>query len=137
MRVVSALGGALFLLVSVSNSSIAQEAVGTLYYYDSGWQGDDSYSSHETVFEHGLGVIPTDVTIWFAPALDATGDAEEVHPLNWSWASGSSGNPVSIIMGADAVKLTIWSGAFLHGFWTPSDGWQKYRTGYWRVIARP
>ena len=124
------------LLLAVSNPSNAQETANTLYHYDSGWQSDDATTSHETVFRHSLGVPPTDLTIWFAPAL-VEGEAEEVHPLAWSWHYQFSGNPVSIMVNGEEIILSIYAGAPLHGFWTSSDGWKRFNAGYWRVIARP
>ena len=92
--------------------------------------------SHETVFQHSLGIAPTDLTLWFTPTL-VEGEAEQVHPVAWSWHYANSGNPVSIMLSNEEIKLTIWGGSPLHGFWTPAGGWQKFKTGYWRVIARP
>ena len=126
----------LLLSVGVASPSIAQETAGTLYYYDSGWQSDNNLTSHDTVFQHSLGIPPSSLTIWFTPAL-VEGEAEEVYTATYSWHSAYSGNPVSIIVNSEEIKLSIWSGSPLHGFWTPTGGWRRYSTGYWRVIARP
>ena len=104
----STIASSLLLLVAVSNPSIAQEGANTLYHYDSGWQSDDAFTSHETVFQHSLGIPPTNLTLWFTPAL-VEGEAEEVHPVIWTWSPGYTGNPVSIIVNNDEIKLTIYA----------------------------
>lgn len=98
--------------------------------FDSGWSYDVSSGNHFVSFEHNLGQIPSQIVIWFSP------DKERVYPLIWSWTYQGSGNPVTISMDAQFIKLAIWAGATLHGAWDPGTSqWSLYKGGYWRVFA--
>ena len=97
--------------------------------YRSTWVPDSNSANHKVIFQHGLGVIPSEVIVTFSA------DLQTAYPLLWSWDNGYSGNPVTIAMDAQSVVLNIFSGSPLHGFWDPNNGWTTYSNGYWRVTA--
>ena len=95
------------------------------------WTADSNQSNHPTVFQHGLGTIPQSLLVMFSP------DGDTVFPVQWNWASTTSGSPVTISMTATNVTLNIYSGAPLHGNWNATNGtWTTYTSGYWMVIAK-
>lgn len=97
---------------------------------DSGWELTDQSTNHNIYFEHGLGAIPSQITVYFSA------DKQTVYPLNWSWTEGTSGNPVSIAVNDKTVVLSIYKGAPLHGVWDGRTGeWEFYDQGYFRVFA--
>jgi hypothetical protein len=97
--------------------------------YDSGWQPANNHSNNYATFDHDLGVIPSDLTIYFSV------DQETAYPLTWSWSSSSSGNPVTILANDQVVQLAIYAGSPLHGVWNPNTGWTYFTQGYFRVFA--
>ena len=99
--------------------------------YDSGWVADNRSRNHRTVFTHGLGVVPSRVTILFSP----TAPHKTVYPLLWSWTEELSGNPVTVELSTTQLVLNIWSGGPLHGVWSgDTEQWTEYDSGYWRVL---
>ena len=95
------------------------------------WTTDSNQTNHLTAFQHGLGTIPQSLLVMFSP------DGDTVYPVQWSWASSTSGNPVTISMTATNITLNIHSGAPLHGAWSAvNSNWTTYTTGYWKVIAK-
>lgn len=98
--------------------------------YVSEWRFDSNSTSHNVVFQHNLGVVPTELSVQFSL------DLETVYPLLWSWEPGSSGNPVSIWTDARTITLAVFRGQPLHGWWNGNtSNWTTTGTGYWRVIA--
>jgi hypothetical protein len=97
--------------------------------YDSKWQPANNHSNSYSTFDHGLGVIPSELNIYFSV------DKETAYPLTWSWSSASSGNPVTISVNDQVAKLAIFAGAPLHGVWNPNTGWTYFTQGYFRVFA--
>lgn len=98
--------------------------------FDSGWQLANNFSNHMIAFQHNLASIPSQLLIVFSP------DKQTTYPLNWSWGSSSSGNPVTISTTDSQINLAIFAGAPLHGVWDPTNGqWTKYTQGYYRVFA--
>ncbi len=114
----------------MSIETMASEAVfQTTADYDSGWQEANNHSSYEVSFDHGLGVVPSQVSIMF------TSDKETVYPLMWSWEKGDSGNPVTVSMTDNVVKLQISDNSPLHGAWKAREGWTRWSQGYFRAFA--
>jgi hypothetical protein len=98
--------------------------------FDSNWVSASNYTSNNLVVSHGLGAVPTQLTILFSP------DQVTCYPLLWSWANTTSGNPVTISMNAATISLAIFNGVPLHGAWNPVTGaWTNWQTGYFRVFA--
>lgn len=105
-------------------------------YYDSGWRADNNNTSHSVVFTHGLSATPRQMSIYFSP----DGEMSNAYPLNWSWDSiMKSGNPVTIAVTPEQVRLEIFNNTPLHGVWDSknknSGGWSFYNSGFWRVFA--
>ena len=99
--------------------------------YDSGWVADNRNTNHRTLFRHELGVIPSQMTIFFSPSESH----ETVYPLLWPWGEDRSGNPVTVEVNSTQLVLNIWSGRHLHGAWRgDTDQWIHYDFGYWRVL---
>jgi hypothetical protein len=98
-------------------------------HFISPWTPDSNASSHFTVFQHGLGAIPTSLFVQFSV------DLETVHPLMWPWQASSTGNPCRVSMDAKTVTLGIAVGFPLHGWWNGAAPWTVANSGYWRVIA--
>jgi hypothetical protein len=113
--------------VSGGGAKFATAASGV---FISPWTADSNGSSHITPFPHGLGVVPQSILILFSP------DQITTYPLQWSWNSDYSGNPVTVSMDATNVTLNIFAGAPLHGIWSPITGWTTFTNGYWKVIAK-
>jgi len=99
--------------------------------FDSGWVAADNSTDRVIRFEHGLGVVPTELSVWFSP----TADGATAYPLQWRWYINDAGNPVTMSANRQAVVLAIYRGAPLFGAWTPST-WTTYTKGFFRVIAR-
>ena len=98
--------------------------------YVSDWRSDTNSTNHNIVFEHKLGKVPSAVSVLFSL------DLQTVYPIQWSWSSGESGNPVSVWMDAKTITLSITYGTCLHGWWNGvTNSWSKAYSGYWRVIA--
>jgi hypothetical protein len=98
--------------------------------YVSTWTPDNNAVDHNVIFPHGLGVVPSSVSILFSL------DLKTVMPVVWRWNNNNPGNPVSIWMDDATVTLSIYSGSPLHGNWNGDTSlWTTSKTGYWRVIA--
>lgn len=98
----------------------------------SNWTHDTNATSHNLIFPHNLGVIPSALLIQFSL------DLKTVYPLIWRWNTNDAGNPVSVWMDASAITISIYSYSSvpLHGWWDGNTGlWTKSNSGYWRVIA--
>ncbi|WP_081472951.1 hypothetical protein [Burkholderia ambifaria] len=127
------------IVYSESNISSQPAAVLPSYQYDSGWYPADNKINRNLLFTHGLGYAPTDISIVFSP------DQERLYPLIWSWSYQWSGNPVTILVTATAITLSIWDGSEeadgsplrpLHGAWDGQAGsWTFWKEGYFRVFA--
>lgn len=96
----------------------------------SSWLADANSTNHNVIFKHGLGTIPTSLSVQFSV------DQKTVQPVIWPWDQSSSGNPVSVWMDDTFITLSVFQGAPLHGWWNGSTGaWTVASTGFWRVIA--
>ncbi|WP_321818313.1 MULTISPECIES: hypothetical protein [unclassified Paraburkholderia] len=99
------------------------------FQYDSGWK-DATLANINLVFDHGLGVTPTHLSVFFSP------DHKTSYPLLWPWVAGQSGNPVSIWADADSITLSIYAGAPLHGAYNgQTASWTYWNSGFFRVLA--
>ena len=98
--------------------------------YDSGWTKASNNPSNEILFQHGLGVIPSQISVMFSP------NQNEAYPVLGYWGTSTTGNPVSISMGSASIAIELYSGAPLHGAWLASNGnWTLWNQGYFRVFA--
>jgi hypothetical protein len=98
--------------------------------YDSGWKQASNNPSNEILFQHGLGVIPSQISVMFSA------NQNEAYPVLGYWGNNSTGNPVSVSIGSATIALEIFSGAPLHGAWLASNGvWTLWNQGYFRVFA--
>jgi hypothetical protein len=99
---------------------------------DTGWQCTDNATNHKLVMKHGLGSTPRFYTLYFSD----TADSSVVYPLDWSWGTDASGNPVTIAISTEAIILNIFSGAPLHGIWDANNGqWSKFTSGCFRAFV--
>ncbi|WP_081472949.1 hypothetical protein [Burkholderia ambifaria] len=115
-----------------AESTISSQPAGfdSRFEYDSGWELTDNQTERNLRFTHGLGVSPSDISIFFSP------DQEHSYPVIWPYLYDHTGNPVSIEVTATTITMGIWSGIPLHGTW---DGqrrlWTLWTSGYFRVFA--
>lgn len=101
--------------------------------YDSHWVEANRTTNHNMKFEHKLGKAPHQMFVLFSP------DKKEVHPVIWPWAWNVTGNPTSIWCDDTYVYLSIFSGTFLHGYYSGdannnAGGWIEQDSGYFRVL---
>jgi hypothetical protein len=98
--------------------------------HDSGWRMLEGRADHVLTVDHGLGVPPVGVEIWFSPDEGKT--FMRRHAASWT----HSINPVDMRADAQTVSLHFYRGEPLHKVWTLADGWVSYDRGYFRVITR-
>ena len=126
---------ALILIVPVSafaqGARFDNRACDPSFCDESGWLFDDNATDHVTIWRHKLGVTPRLISVMFSPDPAQ----RRVMPVIWSWHDANAGNPVSITMGARAVRLSIHKNAPLHGLWTPEARWERFNEGYWKIIV--
>ncbi len=96
--------------------------------YVSDWEVEHRNFDHLACFAHNLGVIPSDLQIYFSPNLI------DAYPLTWSTHIQYSGNPYTISVNSFLICMSIHDGVYLHGVWD-STSWTYYDTGYFRVYA--
>jgi hypothetical protein len=102
--------------------------------YVSEWRESTNKANTTLVFNHKLGVQPTNISNFFSPDKDK----DTWHPLLWPWSYGASGNPVSIWVDKQNITLSIFDGAPLHGAYDGngvSAQWTYWTSGYFRVFA--
>ena|SRR5437879_1098235 len=98
-----------------------------------GWKLDNAATAHTTTLNNpAMQSTPAAMTIYFSPGGD---NNAVVYPITWSWEQTTSSNPVTIEVTASRVNLQITGTGNLHGVWNPINGWTKYPTGYWAVVA--
>ncbi len=99
---------------------------------DSGWLPASSRTSNILTFNHGLGAPPLRVHVQFSP----TAEGAIVYPVTANWSSDTTGNPVTIAVDRESVRLHIWDGAPLRGVFNPqSGGWVRHQAGFFRIVA--
>lgn len=107
-------------------------AFAALTRYDSGWVQVQNQVSRNLEFTHQLGVIPTQVALFFSP------DRELVFPLPASWNSGNTSNPVSVWLTVQALTMSIAAGYPLHSLWDArTTAWTHWEAGHFRVFLNP
>lgn len=105
---------------------------GALARWESDWVRDNNKSNHITTFVLGLNRLPSSITIWFRPR----GDTNSIYPVLWSWGSSSAGNPVTIELKGNRIRLHINKKRPLHGVWNARrKQWKKYERGSWKVVV--
>jgi hypothetical protein len=98
--------------------------------YDSGWRQASNNPSNQLLFQHGLGAIPSQISVMFSP------NQNEAYPVLGYWGNSTTGNPVTVSMGAATIAIELFSGAPLHGAWLASNAqWTLWNQGYFRVFA--
>lgn len=105
-------------------------------YWQSEWQCINPPANNQVLeFNHSLGDIPRDVTVYFSN----NSDGGNVWPLTWPWQPQTSGNPVTIEVTSRRVLLHITNSAPLHGVWdASSQQWRTFTSGCFRVfLIRP
>ncbi len=100
--------------------------------YDSGWVRASNNRNMNLEFDHLLGVLPTQLMIFFSPdkqmsyAIHAVG--QHVHGIN----------PVSMWTDTQTLTLSIRYGDPLYRQWDGNrELWSHWSEGYFRVIANP
>jgi hypothetical protein len=98
--------------------------------HDSGWRLLEGRADHVLTVEHGFGVPPVGVEVWFSP--DEGRSFVRRHAASWMHGL----NPVDTRADARTVSLHFYNGEPLHKVWTLAEGWVSYDRGYFRVIVR-
>jgi hypothetical protein len=99
--------------------------------YDSGWVAA-SNQTRSMAFEHGLGRLPSAMTIYFSPNQQGS----PAYPIEYRWGDNLPGNPITVSAGRDAITLEIGAGMALRAVWSAQTGqWTQHERGFIRVIA--
>lgn len=99
--------------------------------WESEWVRDHNRNSHITTFVHGLNRPPSSVMIWFRPK-----DTNVMYPVQWTWSGSTIGNPVTVDIRGNRIRLHIKGGHPLLGAWNARrNKWKHYKRGAWKVIV--
>lgn len=111
--------------------ALRQTGSGAVTRWESDWVRDHNKSNHITTFVLGLNRPPSSITVWFHPK-----DTNSIYPVLWSWGSGSAGNPVTIELKGNRIRLHISEKYPLHGVWNARrKKWKRYRRDFWKVVV--
>ena len=83
-------------------------------------------------FFHDFKRAPSVVTIWFSPNRDR----KRMYPVTWAGGTNADRNPVSVDLVQNGIRLHIRAKRPIHRTWNARTGkWQKYDSGYWKVVV--
>lgn len=96
--------------------------------YDSGWYQENSFTTHVTTKEHGLGDYPSRIQVWFSETDPPTGFIIPVPLTTYSQPGGIE----AMRMDKEKIEYGIPGGELIAHWW---DGYTKsFTSGYYRVL---